>query len=161
MRNKSLFAKYLISLFCVIAPVIIVDQLTKLLVFYYASTLSMAEQFYISTLPFLNIILVWNYGISFGIFNNAAQNQFLLLTVAFFICWLLFFIYNKKKKPSLKYPIGMIIGGAIGNGIDRLTYGAVLDFIDFHAWGYHYPAFNVADSAIVIGAVLLLFNKDM
>lgn len=161
MRTQNHNKHHLLSLFYIIVPVIIMDQLSKFLIFHYTSFSSLEEQFQIALLPFFNIVLVWNYGISFGIFNNAAQNQFLLLSIACCICAMLLFIYIKKSKSSLKYPIGLIIGGAIGNCIDRLTYGAVLDFIDFHAVGYHYPAFNIADSAIVIGAVLLLLNKEI
>ena len=102
---------------------------------------------------FFNIVLTWNYGISFGLFNNPQYDQsiFMIITSIIIVGLILMFISH----PKLQLPLGLIIGGAVGNLIDRFKYGAVLDFIDFHWMQHHYPAFNLADSAIFIGAILL------
>ena len=64
----------------------------------------------------------------------------------------------KEKQAFAKFALALILGGAVGNIIDRIRFGAVIDFLDFHAFGYHWPAFNVADSAICLGVMLLLYQ---
>ncbi len=110
----------------------------------------------IEVLPFFNLVEVWNRGISFGMFNDLSYGQWLLsgmgiIISLFLLRWLL--LTDSERTASA---LGMIIGGAIGNVIDRLRFGAVADYLDFHAFGYHWPAFNLTDSAIFIGVVLLL-----
>lgn len=109
--------------------------------------------------PFFNLVMVWNKGVSFGLFNNPESeavfilSTFSLLIAGGFFLWLLTL---NRIFPALA--CGMIIGGAIGNVWDRLRFGAVADFFDFHYMGYHWPAFNVADMAIVVGVIFLMID---
>ena len=109
---------------------------------------------------FFNILLTWNRGISFGLFNTANQlgtwifSGIALSIVAFLIVWL-----RREPPKSTSIAIGSIIGGAIGNVIDRIRFGAVADFIDIHFAGFHWPAFTLSDSLIPIGAVYLIVES--
>ncbi len=113
----------------------------------------------ISFIPFFNIVMVWNQGISFGMFSGGSETgKWLLIGLAFFItlwfgAWLL-----KTQSRMQAIAIAMVIGGAIGNVIDRFRFGAVIDFIDFHVGSWHFPAFNVADSSICIGVGILIVH---
>lgn len=115
---------------------------------------------------YFNMVMVWNKGISFGLFNQANSVSVMILsTISFLIAggFFMWLISVKRIFPALG--IGMIVGGAISNVWDRLRFGAVADFFDFHVMGYHWPAFNVADAAIVLGVVILMidtlfFDKD-
>jgi len=104
--------------------------------------------------PFFNLVVVWNYGISFGML--AAQRQPMLLTIVSvaIVLVLLVWLYRNASLATA-CALGAIIGGAAGNMADRLQFHAVIDFLDFHIVSYHWPAFNIADSAIFIGVVLL------
>ncbi len=106
-------------------------------------------------LPIFNLVYTYNYGISFGILNNVLQNQYLLIILSSIVIIVLSVILWEKYKVYLS----CIIGGAIGNIIDRIHTGAVFDFIDLHWNNYHFPAFNVADSAIVIGIILVMLHE--
>lgn len=101
--------------------------------------------------PFLDIVLVWNRGITFGLFNTAGGAQpFAFSALAIVIAAGLLLWLRRVEHAGIAVAIGAILGGAIGNVLDRLRLGAVVDFIDFHIAGWHWPAFNVADSAISI-----------
>lgn len=106
-----------------------------------------------------NIVMVWNRGISFGLFNNNVDYApyFLVTLSVIIITWFSVFMF-KTKSTVQKFSIALIIGGALGNVIDRLRFGAVIDFLDFHIYGYHWPAFNIADSVIVIGVIILALH---
>lgn len=108
--------------------------------------------------PFFNLVLVFNRGISFGMF--AEHNQPLILTIISLIIIgiLLFWLWNNSS-ILVSSAIGIIIGGAIGNVVDRIKIGAVVDFLDFHIADMHYPAFNLADSFVFIGVVILVFHS--
>lgn len=118
--------------------------------------------------PFFNLTLLYNHGAAFSLLAHASGWQrwgFALLAVliaAGLLVWLLRIPDRQADVPKrqglglIKTAIALIIGGAIGNLIDRVLIGYVVDFLDFHAFGYHWPAFNVADSAITIGVILLL-----
>lgn len=109
---------------------------------------------------FFNIVLAWNRGVSFGMFNNGdGGNEWLLSGLALVIVSILLVWLWRSGCRHLALSIGLIVGGALGNVIDRMTYGAVIDFLDFHVAGFHWPAFNVADSAIFIGAVVLVLDS--
>jgi len=113
----------------------------------------------IEVFPFFNLVMVWNEGVSFGLFSSdAGMGRIILIALSAiaciaFITWLFF---TKSRVQSLA--ITMVIGGAIGNMLDRIRFGGVIDFLDFHIGGMHYPAFNIADSAIVIGVFFLLYH---
>lgn len=110
--------------------------------------------------PFFNIVLTWNSGISFGIFSNQGSFSVIILsTIATLIVFFLAVWLMKAVNKKLIIGLICIIGGAIGNIIDRVYHGAVIDFLDFHIKSYHWPAFNVADSCIFIGATLIILDS--
>ena len=96
---------------------------------------------------------------SFGLFNNdAGVNALLFSLLAAVIVAVLVFWLSRVESPLLAVAIGLVIGGAIGNVIDRIRFGAVVDFLDFYIGSWHWPAFNVADSAICIGVAAMLLD---
>lgn len=100
---------------------------------------------------------VQNQGAAFGLFPN--QTLFFIIVTLFTILLILFFHQRlSKKEGSLSWALGLILGGALGNLIDRIRLKAVIDFLDFSLKGHHWPSFNIADSAITIGAIILLFS---
>ena len=149
---KSQFRKGMIISFVILA----FDQLSKWWIVFYI----MQPPQVIEIAPFFNLVMGWNYGISFGLLNSMPEISVWILPFLVFlitsglIIWLYFI-----DKNSQAIGLGFIIGGAIGNLIDRLHFGAVVDFLDFHAWGFHWPAFNIADSAITIGAIMLVLDS--
>ncbi len=109
---------------------------------------------------FFNLVLVWNRGVSFGMLTGAGQAApWLLVALALAIAGFLAVWLWRERRPLPQTALWLVLAGAVGNIIDRLRFGAVVDFLDFHLQGYHWPAFNVADSAIVIGAGLLLLDS--
>ena len=113
----------------------------------------------IPIVSFFNIVMVWNRGISFGLFNNHGDYGPLILIGVSVLITIVFSAWLYRTQSRFQsLCIAFIIGGAIGNVIDRIRYGAVIDFLDFHAYGLHYPAFNFADSTIVIGVFMLMFH---
>ncbi len=110
-------------------------------------------------LPFANLVMVWNRGVSFGLFaGTGGQNPYILVSVAAVITTGLLWWLSRTRDRFLQTALVLVIAGAIANVHDRLRFGAVADFMDLHVAGYHWPAFNVADSAIVIGAVMLALD---
>lgn len=107
---------------------------------------------------FFNMVAVWNRGISFGIFSDYNQ-PFMLIGLSFAIVIVLLIWLSRCQSRFIAISLGLIIGGAIGNAIDRLRFGKVFDFLDFHIMGWHWPAFNIADSTIFIGVVLLCIHS--
>ena len=135
--------------------VIAFDQLTKWIML----TGLDLETRSIAVTSFFNLVLVWNRGVSFGMFNDAGSaGPWILSGLAIaVVVGLLFWLRQAEGWRSVT-ALGLVIGGAIGNVIDRFRFGAVVDFLDVHVAGYHWPAFNVADAAICIGAGLLLLD---
>lgn len=111
----------------------------------------------IAITPFFNIVRVWNTGVSFGMFASQRQPLILSAISTAIVIGLLIWLYRNHNKV-ISIALGLIIGGAVGNIIDRLRFGAVSDFLDFYIENYHWPAFNVADSSIFIGVVLLCIH---
>ena len=113
----------------------------------------------IKIFDFFSLVYVWNRGVSFGMFNNLQNSQLIFSiiqgSIAIILC---FWLFNCEKK-HVSMALGLIIGGALGNVIDRIQNGAVADFLDFHIASYHWPAFNLADSAVFIGVAILLFDE--
>ncbi len=107
---------------------------------------------------FFNITLVLNKGISFGLFNYGQFNNYIFLVLALIITIIVLKLLIKSSTLVSQISYSLIIAGAIGNIIDRFNNGAVLDFIELHISHYYWPAFNVADSSICIGAILLLYD---
>ncbi|MBV8626681.1 MAG: lipoprotein signal peptidase [Paraburkholderia sp.] len=136
--------------------VILFDQLSKIAiskVFAYGESVAIT--------PFFNLVLVYNRGAAFSFLAAAGGWQRWAFTglgvvAALVICYLL-----KRHGTQRLFctALALILGGALGNVIDRLVYGHVIDFLDFHVRNWHWPAFNLADSAITIGAALLVFDE--
>ena len=132
--------------------VIVSDQITK------AMIMRKIETGDIEVPPFFNLVLTWNRGISFGMFNDGAAGAYALAALsttiaAGFAVWLW-----RTDYKWLAVALGAVIGGALGNVVDRLRFGAVVDFLDFHAFGWHWPAFNVADSAVCVGIAFAVLD---
>ena len=135
---------------------IIADQFTKLLIIEYLMT--PPRIIYIN--EYFNLVLTWNNGISFGLFNNDSKfNALVISVIGIGIVLFLIGLLSRAETKKLKIGLGLIIGGAIGNIIDRGIYGAVMDFLDIHIGNYHWPAFNIADSCITIGAIILVIDS--
>ena len=135
--------------------VVVVDQLTKALV---ARTFSLHESVEIT--PFFNLLLVHNRGAAFSLLSDAdgwQRGLFIAIAIAASV-WIAWLLRRHAADTLFCLALSLVLGGALGNLIDRLHIGAVLDFLDFHAFGYHWPAFNVADVAISCGAVLLVWD---
>lgn len=137
------------------AAVIAIDQITK-----HAAVAALAGRAPLEVTSFFNLLLVYNRGAAFSFLAGAGgwQREFftgIALVASFWIIWLL---RRHPQQTLFCLALALILGGAIGNVIDRLMIGAVVDFLDFHALGWHWPAFNVADSAITGGAALLIWD---
>ncbi len=136
--------------------VIVADQLVKWWIL--AAVMNPPQP--IALTPFFNIVLVMNRGVSFGMFGGApgwvpwALSAFAVLIAAALLIWM-----RVAKGAMLVAALGLVAGGALGNVIDRLRFGAVVDFLDFHVGAWHWPAFNVADAAISIGVLLLILDS--
>jgi signal peptidase II len=141
--------------FALAAAVVVADQIVKWVVL---RSFAPGEQRVVT--DFFNLVLVFNKGAAFSLFAQAPGWQAPVLTAfalgaSLVVGW---FIVRDPGKALFCLGLALILGGAIGNVIDRLRFGQVVDFLDFHAFGWHWPAFNVADSAISVGAVLLILE---
>ena len=134
----------------IVLAVIAIDQITKYLIVTSLSPFDSIEVF-----PFLHIVSVRNTGAAFGSFRNIGSSFFIIASVAAigFITTLL------MKRTYNTIGLSLILGGAIGNLIDRILLGNVVDFIDFFVGTFHWPAFNVADSALTIGIIIILLTS--
>ena len=137
------------------ALILIADQLSKYYVF---SLLDETVTRTIEVTGFFNLVEVYNTGVSFGLFDKLPYGQVILAALAIAIILILVVWMSRITTLWLSFGLGLIIGGAIGNVIDRVQIGAVKAFLDFYVAGYHWPAFNVADSAVCIGVVMLLLD---
>jgi lipoprotein signal peptidase len=105
----------------------------------------------------LDLTMVWNRGVTFGLFSGeGAWNHLILAALALVVAGFLLRWLARSETRLVTYALGAVIGGAIGNVIDRMRFGAVVDFVDVHAWGWHWYVFNVADAAIVCGVLALV-----
>lgn len=138
------------------ASVAALDQLAKWLLI----NRVMVPPHTVRVTPFFDLVLSWNPGISFGLFrDNPEIGGWLFIAVAGLITLTLVVWLARVERGFLMLAIGFIIGGAVGNIIDRLRFGAVIDFLYFHLGEYGFPAFNVADSAITVGVALILMDS--
>lgn len=164
MKECSLRAQRLIWIMLAAMLALGLDQASKLWVlhglFGLPAPVSAGTRIWpINALPFFDWVLVWNYGVSFGLLRNHHEWMPYILSALALAIVISVLVWVRKQPDRLSWlGSGMICGGAIGNVIDRFRYGAVVDFLDFHAFGYHYPAFNVADSCIVCGVMILLLQ---
>ena len=156
----------LIALLCIIA-----DQVHKYIMIYIVEMAKFTLNGFpviesgskvIKVTEFFNLVMVWNKGVSFGMFNAveiAAYQPFILILLSLAITIGLLFWLRKATNKWQILGIGLIVGGAVGNVIDRIIYGAVADFFDFHLGLQHWPAFNIADSCICVGVFILVLES--
>jgi signal peptidase II len=110
---------------------------------------------------FFSLVLVFNSGAAFSFLSDAGgwQKWFFVVLALVISVWLIVMIRQHARETLMPLALTLVLGGALGNVIDRLRFGAVVDFLDFHVAGWHWPAFNVADSAITVGVALLLWEQ--
>lgn len=136
--------------------ILALDQISK---YWLINIYNIAEKGIVKVTPFLDLVMVWNKGISYGLFKQDSFEGRIVL-VMFAIMAIIALTYWLARTFSIlpAIALGLIIGGAIGNAIDRLAYGAVADFLSLHAFGHYWYVFNVADMAIVAGVIGLLYD---
>ena len=136
--------------------VVVLDQLSKWIVL---ATLHPGESRYVA--PFFNWVLAYNPGAAFSFLSNAGgwQRWFFTVLALAVSAWIVTLLRKHSDEFRLSLALALVLGGALGNVIDRVRFGAVVDFIQWHVAGYYWPAFNVADSAITLGAVLLVWDQ--
>ena len=143
------------------ASILTLDQITKYLVVFY---MNLIERGQMSVWPgFIHFHMAWNSGINFGLFsNNGLAARWILIVIALGICGVVTYWMRRETRPIALISAGMVIGGALGNVVDRILYGSVADFLNITCCGLHNPfAFNVADIAIFAGLLgLMLFTSD-
>lgn len=137
------------------ACVLVLDQLTKLVV-----TAVLAPYEIVEALPgFFNLVYYRNPGAAFGILNRSGfTGKLILIGISIGALVLIASMARGSKDRLYTYALSLIAGGAAGNLVDRIRHGSVVDFLDFHISGHHWPAFNVADSAISVGVGLALLS---
>jgi signal peptidase II len=141
----------------VAAAVAIVDQAGKGALLWHFHEVGCARHQQTIT-SFLDLVLTCNTGISFGVLSRTGASSLLFSLAAMVIVIVLVRWLSRVRAPFLAAAIGLIIGGAVGNVIDRLRFGAVVDFLYFHAGSWYWPAFNLADSAICLGVAAMLLD---
>ena len=151
-QNKALscFQRYMLCALCII----FFDQMSKWLITQY---LYFGEQINISA--FFNLVLTYNKGAAFNFLSNASGWQhYFLSSLAILVSFgVIHHLYKSRETTLFNTGLSLILGGALGNLIDRLIHGHVIDFLDFHVNNWHWPAFNIADSTITLGVLIILF----
>jgi signal peptidase II len=141
----------------VVLLVFLADQALKLWLLF---GLRLAETGPFAVTPFMNIVLAWNRGISYGLFQQGTDiGRWALVLVSFVAAiWLGRWMW-REQRPLTVVSLALIVGGALGNGLDRAVYGAVVDFVHLHHGSFSWYIFNIADAAIVVGVVGLLYES--
>ena len=152
MIKKSLGKNFFIN-FSLILSIFLLDRISKIYVIYLDKKLLGSEIF---SSKFLNMKLIWNEGIAFGLFSFDEKSLYNVLTIFIAIIILIIFFMFIKSKGFKKYSLLIILGGALGNVFDRIFYKAVPDFIDFHINNFHWFIFNVADVFISLGVIFMI-----
>ena len=160
LRSSQMIKKNFLIKFSLIFSIFLIDQISK----YYIINILKIQNDLIYLTSFLNFQLIWNEGIAFGLlsFDNDFFYNLITLVIFFVIIILLFLI---KKEDKYSYFYSMIVGGALGNFVDRIRHSSVPDFIDFHISNFHWFVFNIADIFVSLGVVCLIiaeifFNKN-
>jgi len=135
--------------------IVVADQLTKLWVLHRADFSGGP----IALAPFLDITLVWNRGISYGLFQTDGWGRWVLVGLTGVAIVALCVWMMRTQRALVALGVAAIVGGAVGNLIDRLLYGAVVDFVHFHVGRFSWYIFNIADAAIVVGVIALLLDS--
>ena len=138
------------------AVVIVLDQVSKQIVL---ANIAYGETIYVA--PFWNWVLTFNRGAAFSFLASEEgwQRWFFTVLALGVSGWIVFMLRSHAGQKLLSLALALIMGGALGNVIDRIRFGAVVDFVQWHAAGFYWPAFNVADSAITVGAVLMVWDQ--
>lgn len=155
MKNFFLKFRFQILAILLAVSVILIDRMTEHAVSFYIQN----SEGFVKITPFFNLVWTGNDGISFGMLQGLAYGKWLLSAFAFIITGFFFIWLLRTQSLWVSVALGLIIGGALGNTFERLAYGHVIDILDFHVYGYHWPAFNLTDSAIVGGVTLLMFYE--
>ena len=145
--------KFNLTLFFLFLTLVILDQVTKTLVINFFNLYDS-----VVLLPVMNLTFVVNYGFAFGLLNNPSLNQILVSLVILAIIIYFLYLLIKTQDKIFQLTLTLILAGALGNFIDRIFRGFVIDFIDIYIGKYHWPAFNIADSCITVGFVVLMIN---
>ena len=136
--------------------VLLADQASK---WWVLNGLHLEDLQTLEVLPFLNLTMVWNQGVTFGLFHQTGQaGPWILAAVAMAVVVALGVWLWRAETRVVAVALGAIAGGAVGNVIDRVRFGAVVDFLHAHAWGWSWYVFNVADAAIVCGVAALVLD---
>jgi signal peptidase II len=143
--------------FAVAASAAVLDQASKAMVLAFFGEPGCAAH-RVAVSSFLDLVLTCNPGVSFGLLNRTGVNSLIFSLAAALIIVVLVFWLSRVRATFLAVAISLIIGGAIGNVVDRLRFGAVIDFLYFHAGAWYWPAFNLADSAICLGVAAMLLD---
>ena len=152
MIKKNFSKNFIINLSFVLL-IFLFDRISKIYVLYLDNKLFGSEIF---SSKFLNINLIWNEGIAFGLLSLNEKNFYNTLTILILLIILVIFFMILKSDGIRKYSLLMILGGAIGNVFDRIFYNAVPDFIDLHIGNFHWFIFNVADVFITLGVIFMI-----
>jgi signal peptidase II len=152
MIFKFLSKNFYIS-FSIVALIYFLDRLSKIFVIQLDES-SLGSEIFSSA--YLNIVLIWNKGIAFGLFSFDESNLYNILTLLISIIVVILVIMSLKSEGFKKYSLLMIVGGALGNLHDRIFFNAVPDFIDFHIGNFHWFIFNIADIFITIGVFFMI-----
>ena len=152
MIIKKLSKNFFINLFTILL-IFLLDRISKIYVIHQDKNFPGSEIF---SSNFLNIYLIWNEGVAFGLFSFNEKIFYNILTIIIIIIILIIFFMIIKSDGFKKYSFLMILGGALGNVFDRLYYKAVPDFIDFHIGNFHWFIFNVADIFITLGVIFMI-----
>ncbi len=137
----------------IVFAVVSSHQLARLIIFPAVA----AHGMFLEVTPFFNLVEVWNHGISFGMAKGLPYGQWVLSVISLIITAVMLYFLQKAEDKFSIAAFSLVVAGALGNVLDRIIFGAVADYLDFHAFGYHWPAFNFTDVAIVSGVSLLLF----
>ena len=155
MIFKNLSKNFIIS-FSLVLTIFLLDRLSKMYVIYLNKKFYASEFF---SSKFLNIQLIWNEGIAFGLFSFDKNYLYNILTLLIFIVIVIIYFMLLKSNGFQRYSLLMILGGAVGNFFDRVFAKAVPDFIDFHIGNFHWFIFNFADVFITIGVIFMILNE--
>ena len=160
MSLKKIFKNYYLEMILILI-IFFLDRISKLFVIH-LDKLNFNSEIYSS--KFLNIHLIWNEGIAFGLFSFNENYLYNGLTFLIFLVIIFIIFMIRKSDPLRKYALLLVVGGALGNFFDRIIYKAVPDFIDFHVENFHWFIFNLADIFISVGVIsmiiLELIDKD-
>lgn len=161
------YMKNIIKIIAVIFGAVVLDQVTKGILIYmitgtvplYGAAWDLVPVPYLmtQTTDFFNIVFTWNPGASFSLFRALGESAplVIILTTGLIIGFIGHYLFMRAENHE-KLPLALIVGGALGNLIDRVRFGAVVDFLDFHIGGLHWPAFNIADVCIALGVGLYI-----